>query len=817
MHTHNKKKDKNREHAMIKKPTFKRTVLGISVAMSFAVSAPLSQAESTRTIEEVLVTARKQSETLQNVPFSVAAMTEGKLQRSGATDIESMAANVAGISIQNLGPGQSQVSIRGISAGQIVRDQPGVKEQVGVYMDESVISMSLFTPDLDFYDINRVEVLRGPQGTLFGSGSLAGTVRYITNQPDVTAVSGSLQIGGETVDGGSEGGSVKGHWNVPLSETVALRVVGYHQQYAGYIDAYQPNGTVKDDVNDGSREGLRLALSFQPSDALTITPKLVYQSIEMNGFNREDDYNILGNPYTTSRAPLTMGDYEQFTQLEEKFEDDFLLVDLTINYDLNENLLLTSVSSYTDRDVLVVRDASALNASVLGGSYGESAAVYELDAPLFDATEAEVMTQELRLSGSQDSLQWVAGIFYSDVERHYGQSLTANGYDTTTRTAAPDSKDAVETAGRNAVDELYYSDVPYQLEQVAVFGELSYDLNEKTMLVVGARFFDYEETRVLSFDGIYATSVLDKKAKVSSDGVSPRVMLRYNVNDDVMLNAQVSQGFRLGGINDPVNAALCTPADAATFGGRDAFDDETLTNYEVGGKLSLLGGTATLNTSVFYSDIKDLQATVNAGSCSSRLIYNVPKAHSTGVEIEFLSRPTNNLEFSVSASYVNTELDSTVTSTDGAVTTVVGGIREGNELPTAPGFELAVSASYYFPVTATWEGYANATYQNIGKRFTQIADQENAGQGSATLFGGANIGGPLSQSTYDYDRSLEGYQIVNLRLGMKNNSWDTALFVRNAANERAELSLDTERDGRARVGHHVNQPRTIGFSARYSF
>jgi iron complex outermembrane receptor protein len=795
-----------------------RVLLSASVAasMSFAVSS--AQAEKSRVIEEVLVTARKQSETLQDVPFSIAAMTEGKLQQSGATDIESMAANVAGITIQNLGPGQSQVAIRGISAGQIVRDQPGVKEQVGVYMDESVISMSLFTPDLDFYDINRVEVLRGPQGTLFGSGSLAGTVRYITNQPDVLEQSGSIQLGGETVKNGSEGGNIKGHWNIPLSNTVALRAVGYYQEYAGFIDARQPDGSVNEDVNDGSREGLRLAMSFQPTEALNITPKVVYQSIEMNGFNREDDYNILANPYTTSRTPVTLGEYEQFTQLEEKFEDDFLLADLTIRFDINDDMTLTSVSSYTDRDVLVVRDASALNASILGGSYGESAAVYELNAPLFDATTAEVITQELRLSGSQDALQWVAGIFYSDVERHYSQSLFVKGYDASTRTAAPNSKDAGETAGRNAVDELFYSDIPYQLEQVAVFGELSYDLSEKAMLVVGARFFDYEEERVLSFDGIYADSVLDKKAKVSSDGVSPRVMLRYDVNDDVMLNAQVSQGFRLGGVNDPVNVGLCTPEDAATFGGRNAFDDETLTNYEVGSKLNLFGGTATLNASLFYSDIKDLQATVNAGTCSSRLIFNVPEAHSTGVEVEFLSRPTNNLELGISASYVNTELDSTVTTTNSSnVASVVGGIREGNELPTAPGFELAVSATYYFPVTDTWEGYANATYQNIGKRFTQIADQENGGQGSATLFGGANIGGPLTQSTYDYDRSLEGYQIINLRLGMKNDSWDTALFVRNAANERAELSLDTERDGRARVGHHVNQPLTVGVNARYNF
>ena len=167
---------------------------GVGSALLLGLMVPASayaQAQS-RVLEEVLVTARKQSETLQDVPFSIAAMTEGKLQRSGATDLESMATNVAGISIQNLGPGQSQVSIRGISAGQIVRDQPGVKEQVGVYVDESVISMSLFTPDLDFYDINRVEVLRGPQGTLFGSGSLSGTVRYISNQPEIGAFGGSV-------------------------------------------------------------------------------------------------------------------------------------------------------------------------------------------------------------------------------------------------------------------------------------------------------------------------------------------------------------------------------------------------------------------------------------------------------------------------------------------------------------------------------------------------------------------------------------------------------------------------------------------------
>ncbi len=783
-----------------------------------AVAMPLTAFAqgNSNVLEEVLVTARKQSETLQDVPFSIAAMTEGKLKQSGATDLESMATNVAGISIQNLGPGQSQVSIRGISAGQIVRDQPGVKEQVGVYFDESVISMSLFTPDLDFYDINRVEVLRGPQGTLFGSGSLAGTVRYISNAATTDELSGSIQVGGETVDEGSEGGSIKGHINVPLSDTLALRAVGYAQQYAGYIDALQPGGSVNEDVNEGTRSGGRIALSFQPNDALNITPRVVFQTIDMDGFNREDDYNILANPFTTSRAPVVLGDYQQFTQLEESFEDDFLLVDLTINYDINENLTLTSVSSYTDRDVLVVRDATALNASITGGSFGENEANYTLDAPLFDETEAEVVTQELRLSGLDGPLQWVAGLFYSDVERRYGQSLQVDGYDASARTTAPDSTDPGETLGANAVDELFYSDIPYQLEQYAVFGEVSYDLNDKTMLVVGARFFDYEEQRTLNFDGIYNASVLNQKSKVSSDGISPRVMLRYDVNSDVMLNAQVSRGFRLGGINDPLNEPLCSPSDKATFGGNDSFEDETLTNYEVGSKMTLFGGAGTFNISAFYSDIEDLQATVNAGTCSSRIVYNVPEAHSAGMEMELFVRPLSNFEFGLSASYVRAEIDSDVTSTDNNnVTSVVGGIREGNELPTAPGFELAATATYYFPVFETWEGYFNATYQNVGARHTQLADQENGGRGVASLFSG--VGGPLTQSTFEYDREQGGYQIVNLRLGARNDNWDTALFVRNATNEQAQLSLDTERGGSARVGHHVNQPRTVGVSARYNF
>jgi len=190
--------------------------------------------------EGVTVTAMKREQAVLDVPFSVAAPTEQVLRTRGVEGLEGVAANVGGFTVQNLGPGQSQVAMRGVSAGQIVRDQPGVKEQVGTYLDESAISLSLFTPDIDLFDTNRVEVLRGPQGTLFGSGSLSGTVRYITNQPELRVKKGFVELGGSIIDGGGPGGNAKFGFNVPLGDSAALRVASYYNRIAGYIDAVQP-------------------------------------------------------------------------------------------------------------------------------------------------------------------------------------------------------------------------------------------------------------------------------------------------------------------------------------------------------------------------------------------------------------------------------------------------------------------------------------------------------------------------------------------------------------------------------------------------
>jgi len=794
-----------------------RNLLSAAIAAAFALPLAPVMAQETggqqMMIEEVVVTARKREETLQDVPISIAARTEGQMRQSGVTSLEGISQTVASFSVQNLGPGQSVVAIRGSSAGKQDRDLPGIKEQVGVYLDESVISLSLFTPDLDLFDLNRVEVLRGPQGTLFGSGSLSGTVRYITNQPDLSEQYGAAELDLNTIDNGGTGGSGKVFYNTPLSDTTAMRIVAYYNDIPGWIDSHQPNGSLKKDVNDGERYGGRFAVSFNPNDNLSITPRLVYQKVEFNGYNREDRYNILANEYTTTRPRVSIGKNEQYTQLDEKFSDEFTLVDLNIGYDFGD-VALTSITSYTDRSIVAGRDAGALTSSITGGSIGLGEDVYSLNAPLDDITDVSGWTQEIRLDGGNDTVSWVVGGFYSDFDRDYGQQLLVKGFE--------DISGIGPTAGFIAPkDGLFWSALFYDFKQYAAFGEATWAITDRFDLTGGLRYYDFDEKREQSFDGIFAdpgTTFGGAKA----DGFAPRVIADFEISDGVAINGQISKGFRLGGLNDPLNVPLCTPEDLKTFGGFDSFNDEELWNYEMGLKSVFNGGRTTFNTAIFYQDIKNLQAVLAAGSCSSRIVYNVPKAHSTGIEAELASQATDRFDFALSASYIDAELDSSVVSigSDGS-TTILAGLADGNRLPSVPKFQAAAAGTYVIPMDNEWESYIHGIIQYVGDRVTQFGDYD-AGFGTVNLLsfeqsGGGTIGGPLTQSTFTFDPELPSYTTANARVGFRNGRWDLAFYINNLTDEQAFLALDQERGSRARVGFLTNQPRTYGISARVSF
>jgi outer membrane receptor protein involved in Fe transport len=794
-------------------------VLALAGASSGA-WAQATDAQSDWAGNEIIVTATKRNESIQNVPFSINAQTAEAMQRMGATSIEDVSRSVAGLTVQNLGPGQSQVSVRGVSAGQVVRDQPGVKEQVGVYLDESVISMSLFTPDFDLFDLDRVETLRGPQGTLFGSGSEGGTVRYITKQPKLGQTEGTVEAGVNVLKGGDVGYSGKGAINLPLGENAAIRAVGYGEHYAGFIDAIGPAGGKN--VNDGRRYGGRLSLLWEPAPGIKLTPRIIYQDIRTNGFNREDAYHLYYNPLIN---PLDVfPERTQYLKLREEFRDKTTLADFTANVDVGSDIALTSITTYIHRDILVSRDASALTGSVSVTpfvlTYGVNPAIANLPSNLRDTTKLKQWTQEVRLASTgNDPFQWVVGGFYSHVDRDYAQRLPTPGYDAFIDAAPAPLGPGTSAGAANGfpLNSPYNADIPYIIKQYAAFGEASYKLGQ-FKLTAGGRYYDFKEERDFKTGGVFPNGDNRVGDKTGSTGFSPRFIASYEANRDLTFNVQASKGFRLGGVNDPLNLPLCTGGatgpDAATYGNRPTFDDETLWNYEAGVKAS--GSGITFNAAIFYNDIKNLQVTADAGSCSSRIIFNVPKAHTAGLEAELSARVSPNLDLSLSGSYIDSKIDSNVTDAGGAI---IAGIRKGNRLPTVPKFQMAAAATYTLQIAAETDWSFTASYQHVGDRYTQLADQEPGAGTFANSIYYNPADGTYGTGAYNFGSyKLDAYNLVNLSTGI---SWDSSLsltlFVNNLFDENPRYSLDRERGGRGRLGYNIGTPRKIGLTVRKDF
>lgn len=789
-----------------------------TTSMLFALPAALALLGLTTTasaqviLEEITVTATKRESSIQDVPFSINAQTARDIRRTGATDLEGLSRNVAGLTVQNLGPGQSQVAIRGVSAGQIVRDQPGVKEQVGVYLDESVISLSLFTPDLDLYDLNRVETLRGPQGTLFGSGSVGGTIRYITNKPNLSDFEGNVEFNLNSVTDGDIGGHVKGMVNLPFADgRAALRLVGYTTEYGGFIDAFRENGSVTKDVNGGNRSGVRAALTFDVSDTVSITPRIVYQDVESDGFNRQEVYNLYANPYTTTRPAIQLGDREQFLLLDEKFTDETLVADIVVEASFDP-FDVTFVASQLDRDILVSRDGSALTGSV-SVDVGLADSGVLLPSNLRDTTDLKQTTFELRASSNNDGQwQWLAGVFFSDVDREYAQRLPTPGYAAELDAATAPGTSAGAANGFADLDSPFNSDLPYNIEQVAIFGEVNYAVSDALNLTFGGRFYDFDETRTITSGGFFANGDSGRVDMTSSDGFTPRVLASFEYSDEITLNAQISQGFRLGGVNDPLNVPICDPADAALFGGFQDYDDEKMWNYEAGFKSTWSSGV-TFNAAAFYSDIEDLQVSFDVLSCSSRLSFNVPDAHTAGVEFEVGVQPSEFLELSIAGSILESQFDSTVRDGTGAI---LVGIEDGNRLASVPEFQFAATGSYYFPTELFGgsEGFATLTVHHVGDRITQPGDQV---PGAGQFTSGLPFGGATGAELTVVDLELDPYTIVNFSVGFEKDDWSVTGYIHNLGDENASSSFDRERGGRARLGFRTNTPRTLGVTYRKSF
>ena len=571
-------------------------------------------------------------------------------------------------------------------------------------------------------------------------------------------------------------------------------------------------------MNNGRRFGGRLSLLFKPTDNISVTPRIVYQNIDMNGFNRDEVFNLYANPYTTTRTPVTLGKRQQYLLRDEGFEDKTLITDTVAEMALENLLSVKYMFSYTKRDILVSRDASALAGSVTVNPFAVlnpdvfTDEVVLLPSNLRDTTDLKQMTHEVHFASNNESMiQWLAGVFYSNTDRDYGQKLPTPGYD-----AAVDAHYGKETHDgvRNGfpdTDSPYVSELTYDLRQVALFGESTLTLLDRLDLTAGLRWYDWKEDKTFKSGGIFSNSAAqNQEVTTSSNGFAPRFMANYKVTDQVAVNAQVSRGFRLGGVNDPLNALLCGES-YDTFRKFQEFEDETLWNYEFGFKSQF--EPVTLNASVFYTDIKNLGVNVDAGSCSSRVTISVPEAHTVGSEVELSAQPADSLLFTFAGSYVRGRFDSTIT-TEGD--TALLGIKKGNRLPSVPDWQLSASATYTFPgILRADEGYLTAAWQYVGSQITQPGDQvEGAGTFTHNLPG---FGGLTGNETTTLDLELDPYHLINLSTGLVYRNLEFMLYVKNLTDKNARLSFDRERGGRARLSYRVIQPRTFGLVTRMYF
>ncbi len=695
-------------------------VAGVAGGALGAGSVAHAAAEETVRLDEIVVTAQKRSQRLQDVPLSISALTAEQITKRGFDEFTDYARSVPGLSFVDRGAGRNKITLRGVSTGVDQNHQ----SPVGIYIDETPVSYPNNEPDLRLYDVERVEVLRGPQGTLYGAGSMGGTIRIITAKPRLDGVEGSASGLLSTTRHGSENVALNAMVNVPLAvDKVAVRAVGYYRNESGFVDNAQLG---KKNVNDNETFGARLSMKLAPTENFDATLTAMIQRTDLGG-TQEIDPTLPG--LTQNRA------------VDELRSDDLNLFGAVLHLDLGW-ADLTSSSSYLDRKINDNRDVTAF--------LGVPVPVW-----LNNIVPDKTFAQEVRLaSPSGGKVEWIAGVFYSHKKSSLYQLAFHGGL-----------------FGLPTTTPLLDSDIINKVEQFAGFGEVSVNVTETLKVTGGLRAFHVKERFSKESDGLIAGGYSADSGKSSESKINPKVNISWKATPDVMLYAQAAQGFRVGGPNTtvPVLDGVAAPS---------SFDSDSLWNYEIGAKTSLLGGRGMFNVSLFYIDWTDIQVTVTRPDGFS-YIANGDKAKSKGAEAEFSIRPVDGLELGATLAYTDAYLAADSQSGAGA---------KGDPVPAVPHWSGDIYGRYDLPISATWSAFVQGNVQFVGRSYNGFRS------------GAADV--------------QHGYELANLKLGVETEGVNVNLFVNNLFDKRAELYIDTTLSDQ-RV--NVNRPRTIGINVSKKF
>jgi iron complex outermembrane receptor protein len=790
---------------------------------SFA-QTPAAAAPEATMGDEIIVTAQKREENLQNVPISIQALSTKKLDQMNVADFKDYAALLPSVTFQASTPGATKVYMRGVASGGD-GNHSGSLPSVGIYLDEQPVTTIDGALDIHIYDIARIESLSGPQGTLYGASSEAGTIRIITNKPSTAGIEARMDVEGESVDHGGLGGKVEGMFNLPISPIAAIRAVGWYQHDAGYIDNVPgsrsflpiPGGitvnnaaTVKNNINDIDTAGGRLALKIDLDDNWTITPTIMGQDQHSHGRFGFDP---------------SVGDLKVQEFSPERTHDRFIQGALTIAGKVGD-FDLTYAGAYLDRKVNTVTDytdyAEAYDA--LYASSGGNAGYFNFKNDAGQTIDPRQiihgydhftkLSQELRVASPQDArFRVVAGLFYQRQTHFIHQDYQVA--DLATDLSVNGLPGTLWLTQQNRVDRDY-----------AMFGEASFDILPNLTLTGGGRAFIYDNslfgfngfglpsavggpgvgrcfrdssgdlvtegavpgspctnvgTQLVGADGNVTTTILPKRA--SGQGFTHKLNLTWKPTENYLLYATWSRGFRPGGINRRA--------------GLDAYGPDYLTNYEVGFKTSFFDRKVRLNGAVFQQNWKGFQFAF-LGQNSLTQIQNGPNARIRGVEADINWQALPGLVLTANGAYTDAK-----TRTDLCAAT--------DPLPNCgtPGNDITAPKGTRLPITPRVKVNGTARYTwDMGdvKPYVQGVVMHQSSAPSA-----------LRTSDQDITGQLAAYTTASFNVGAEFSRFTAELFVENAFDERGQLSRYVQCSVCTRVYIVPVTPRTVGFKLGAKF
>jgi iron complex outermembrane receptor protein len=701
----------------------------------------------------IVVTAEKREEKIKDVPMSITALGGGALDNLQYRSFSDYAAMVPGLSITSSQPGYTNLTLRGQNAG-------GVGSTVAVYLDESpfgsssaLLNGSILSGDFDTWDLQRVEVLRGPQGTLYGSNSEGGLLKFVTAPPVLGSFSGAAEVTGETVDHGGTGGDVRAVVNLPLGDMFALRVGGFKQDVAGWIDD-PSRGKV--DENDGHKYGGRVSLLAQPVDSLTIRLTASSQQSNYNGTPGVDTNNANLRP--------AVGDLQQERFIAEPSSFQYKNYNATINWDAGLFSILSTTSygilnSDTISDVSNVALAPGVTyADLLGG-----AGLANTGALLDNLVDLKKFTQEVRVSSpATNFIEWQVGAYFTREQGTLFQHLNPLSLPSGVPITA---LGALEIA---TLDSIY--------KETSGFGNVTIHIIPQFDIQAGGRYSKNEQVATETLSGLLAGGGQEFSTPSSGHVWTYSVAPRWHIDADNMLYFRWATGYRPGGPNalPPI-----VPPDVP----REYGADKT-SNLELGIKSTLLSGLLSIDAAVFHVDWTNIQLLEQVDNTG--INGNGGKARSQGFEWTVGYVPVHGLTFQWTGAY-----------TDAKLTTDAPGVHgvTGDPLPYAPKWGTSLDGEYTAPAFADYKYFVGATWSYVGAR--------------STVFG--------SDETMLLQVRLPSYNDYGARVGFDNDRWRWTLYGKNLSDSRGISSYNSSAAPGLNGSASIIQPRTFGVTLSTKF